>query len=148
MTRARCDGWDDVAGGLFDAGGDVRVGLGGEPQVVGGVAQRRMTHVRLQDGQQRADVLTLGEPGPKVVDRERVSQVMDPGTAAGAAMRDAGLPQEPAEVPLDVPDGEWLAVPAGEEPVPGRPPGEVGVVGGEPDPQWFGDRDLPVLAAL
>jgi hypothetical protein len=72
ITRTRFDGWDDVAGGLFDSGGDVRVGLGGQPQVVGGVAQRRMTHIRLQDRQQRADVLALSEPEPQIVDREGV----------------------------------------------------------------------------
>ena len=59
MARPCGDGRDDVAGGLLDAGGDVRVGLGGQPQVVGGVAQRRMAHIRLQHRQQRADVLAL-----------------------------------------------------------------------------------------
>jgi negative regulator of sigma E activity len=57
----------------LDPGGDVRVGLCGQPQVVGGVAQRRMTHIRLQDRQQRADVLTLSEPETEIVDREGVA---------------------------------------------------------------------------
>ena len=54
-------------------GGDVRVGLGGQPQVVVGVGDRGMTHVGLQDRQQRADVLAAGEPRPQVIDRKRMS---------------------------------------------------------------------------
>ena len=46
-------GRHDVADSLLDAGGDVGVGLGGQPQVVGGVADRGMAHVGLQDRQQR-----------------------------------------------------------------------------------------------
>jgi len=107
-----------------------------------------MTHIRLQDRQQRADVLALREPETQIVNREGVSQVVDTGTVARSAVRDAGLPEEPAEVPFDVPDRQRLAGPAGEEPVPGRPPDEACVVVGEPDPQRFGDGNLPVLTAL
>ena len=64
------DGRDDVADGVLDVGGDVRVGLGGQPQVVGGVGDRAMAQVGLQDRQQRADVLAVGEPRTQVVDRE------------------------------------------------------------------------------
>src|SRR5664280_71893 len=81
MACARRVGRDDVAGGLLDSGGDVRVRLGGQPQVVGGVPQRRMTHIRLQDRQQRADVLALSEPEAEIVDREGVPQVVNAGTA-------------------------------------------------------------------
>src|SRR5664279_2749711 len=90
MACARRVGRDDVAGGLLDSGGDVRVRLGGQPQVVGGVPQRRMTHTRLQDRQQRADVLALSEPEAEIVDREGVPQVVNAGpaspTAAGGAV--------------------------------------------------------------
>ena len=86
--------------GALDAGGDVRVGLGGQPQVVGGIADRGVAHVGLQDRQQRTDVLARGKPRPQVVDRECVSQVVDAGAVAPAAVGDAGLPQEPAEVPV------------------------------------------------
>ena len=126
MARPCGDGRDDVAGSLLDAGGDVRVGLGGQPQVVGGVAQRRMTHVGLQDRQQRADVLAAERTRPQIVDREGVPQVVDAGTVAPPAVGDAGLPEEPAEVLVDVPDRQRQAGPAGEEPVPGRTPGDVG----------------------
>src|SRR5664279_1533870 len=124
MAWARRVGRDDVAGGLLDSGGDVRVRLGGQPQVVGGVPQRRMTHIRLQDRQQRADVLALSEPEAEIVDREGVPQVVNAGTAPPAAVGDAGLPEEPAEVLVDVPHRQWQTVPAGEEPVPARTPEE------------------------
>ena len=54
--------WDDVAECLLDAGGDVGVGLRGQVQVVGGVGDRRVPQVRLQDRQQRIDVLALCKP--------------------------------------------------------------------------------------
>jgi hypothetical protein len=41
-----------------------------------------MTHIRLQDRQQRADVLTLSEPETQIVDREGVPQVMLKPTSA------------------------------------------------------------------
>src|ERR1700757_623446 len=56
------DGWDDVAVGTLHAGGDVRVGLGGQPQVVIGAGDGGVAHVGLQDRQQRGDVLAAGEP--------------------------------------------------------------------------------------
>src|SRR5215208_7859256 len=147
------DGRDDVAGGLLDPGGDVRVGLCGQPQVVGGVAQRRMTHIRLQDRQQRADVLTLSEPETEIVDREGVPQVMNAGTVAPPTVGDTRSPEEPAEVLVDVPDRQRQAAPAGEEPAETqiylrRTADELGVVVGEPDPQRLGDGNLPILAAL
>src|ERR1035441_2826066 len=95
------DGRDDVAGGLLDSGGDVRVGLGGQPEVVGGVAERRMAHIGLQDWQQRPDVLAVRNPKAQIVAGKSVAEVMNTGPAAWPAVRDTGLPQEPAEVLLD-----------------------------------------------
>jgi len=69
----RCGGRDDIADGLFDSGGDVREGLGGQMKVVAGVCQRGMTQIRLQDRQQPADVLAVGEPEPQIIDRESVT---------------------------------------------------------------------------
>ena len=82
MTRASREGRDDIAGGLLDPGGDIGVGLGGQPEVVGSVADRRMAHVGLQDRQQRAGVLAAGEPETQIVDREGVAQVMIMPTSA------------------------------------------------------------------
>src|SRR5208283_2883392 len=66
ITGAFRDGWDDVAVGTLDAGGDVRVGLGGQPQVVVGVGDGGVAHVGLKDRQQRGNVLAAGEPRPKI----------------------------------------------------------------------------------
>ena len=96
---------------LLHAGGDVRVGLGGQVQVVGGVGDRRMTQVGLQHRQQRADVLASGEPGPQVVDRQGVAEIMHAGAVAAAAVGDAGLPEKPAEVVVDVAERQRLARP-------------------------------------
>ena len=126
MTRPGGDGRDDVADGLLDPGGDVRVGLGGQPQVVGGVGDRRMAQVGLQDRQQRADVLAVGEPRPQVVDHERMAEIMHAGAVASTAVGDAGLPEEPAEVLVDVPERQRLPGRAGEEPVPARTSGDAG----------------------
>jgi hypothetical protein len=41
-----------------------------------------MTHVSLQDRQQRTDVLTAGEPRPQVVDRKGVAEIMIMPTSA------------------------------------------------------------------
>jgi len=73
MARPRGDGRDDATGGVFDSGGDVRVGLGGQVQVVAGVTQAGMAQIGLQDRQQCADVLALSEPEPQIVDREGVA---------------------------------------------------------------------------
>jgi hypothetical protein len=62
------DGWDNVADDALDLGGDVGVGLGREPEVVGGVGDRGVAQVGLQDRQQRADVLAAGEPVAQIVD--------------------------------------------------------------------------------
>ena len=86
----------------LDAGGDLRVGLGGQPQEEGGIADRRMAHVGLQDRQQRADVLAGGEPCPQVVNRKSMPEIMDSGAVPPTAVRDAGLPEEAAEVVVDV----------------------------------------------
>jgi hypothetical protein len=43
-----------------------------------------MTHIRLQDRQQRTDVLALGEPETEIADREGVTQVMLVPTSAQA----------------------------------------------------------------
>ncbi len=142
-------GWDDVAERLLHAGGDVRVGLRGQVQVVGGVADRRVPQVRLQDRQQRIDVLALLEPGPQVVDSHRVAQVMNPRAVSAAAVRDARLPQKPPEVAVDVPERQRHAQRgAGEEPLPAWLSGELGVVAGESFAQRLGDGQLPVLAAF
>lgn len=45
------------------------------------------------------------------------------------------MPEELAEVLVDVPHRQWQAGPAGEEPVPGRTPDKAAVVIREPDPQ-------------
>src|ERR1700691_1661722 len=45
------DGRDDIPEGMLDPGDDVRVGLGGQPQVVVGVGDRGVAHVGLQDRQ-------------------------------------------------------------------------------------------------
>ena len=43
------------------------------------------------------------------MDRKRVTQVVDPRAASSAAVGDAGLPQEPAEVLVDVDERQRLA---------------------------------------
>src|SRR5215469_16259766 len=73
---------------------------------------------------------------------------MDTGAVTLAAVGDARLPQEPAEVLVDVGEGERLPRRAGEEPVPAGSPGHPGVVASEPVAQRRADRDLPVFAAL
>src|SRR5258708_30132010 len=73
---------------------------------------------------------------------------MDAGTVAPAAVGNAGLPQEPAEVPVDVDERQRLPGPAGEEPVPAGAPGDAGVIASEPFAQRSADGHLPVLAAL
>src|SRR2546421_6483831 len=73
---------------------------------------------------------------------------MDAGAVAPTAVGNAGLPQKSAEVLLDVPEGQRLPGPAGEEPVPAEAPEEVGVVVGEPFAQRRADGQLPVFAAL
>src|SRR5260370_33240208 len=73
---------------------------------------------------------------------------MDAGTVAPAAVGNAGLPQEPAEVPVDVHERQRLPGPAGEEPVPAGAPGDAGVIASEPFAQRSADGHLPVLAAL
>ena len=73
---------------------------------------------------------------------------MDTGAVALAAVGNAGLPQEPAEVLVDVGERQRLPGRAGEEPVPAGAPGDPGVVAGEPVAQRRADRHLPVFAAL
>jgi hypothetical protein len=107
-----------------------------------------MTHIRLQHRQQRADVLALSEPEAEIVDRESVTHIVHAGTVTSPAVGDARPPQEPAEVPLDVPHRQRQVGLAGKEPVPTRTPEELGVVVGEPDPERLGDRYQPVFAAL
>ena len=107
-----------------------------------------MAHVGLQDRQQRGDVLAAGEPRPKIVDCHGVSQIVDAGAVAPAAVGDAGLPEKPAEVLVDVADRQRAPGGAGEEPVPAGAPGDAGVVVGQSVAQPGADRDLPVFAAL
>src|SRR5215472_9153079 len=73
---------------------------------------------------------------------------MDARAVAPAAVRDAGLPQEPAEVLVDVGERQRPPGPAGEEPVPAGAPGDAGVIAGQPGTKWSADGHLPVLAAL
>ena len=68
-----------------------------------------------------------------------MAQVMDAGAVASTAVGDPGLPQEPAEVLVDVPQRQWLPGPAGEEPVPAAASGDAGVVVGEPGTERFAD---------
>ncbi len=51
MACRCCDGRDDITEDTLDLGGDVRVGLGGQPEVVVGVGGRGVAHVGLQDWQ-------------------------------------------------------------------------------------------------
>jgi len=67
MARPSREPRDDVTECALDLGSDVRVGLGGQPQVVVGVGDRGMTHVGLQDRQQRVGVLAAGEPRPQII---------------------------------------------------------------------------------
>ena len=73
MARPSCDRRDDVTDDALNLGGYVGVGLGGQPEVVGGVAERRMAHIGLQDWQQRPDVLALREPQTQIVDCKSVA---------------------------------------------------------------------------
>jgi len=84
IGRPRCDGWDDVADGLFDSGGDVRVGLGGQMKVVAGVGERRMTQIRL------SAICSTGVP-PSISRVASVPQGMH-AVAAFLADRDTGHP--------------------------------------------------------
>jgi hypothetical protein len=63
-----------------------------------------------------------------------MAKIVHPGAVSAPAVGDAGLPEEPAEVLVDVAEGERLARPAaGEEPLsPDGPLGGPGVVVGEP----------------
>ena len=70
---------------------------------------RRMTQVGLQHRQQRADVAPLREPEPQIVDREGVPQVVNSGAVPPPAVGDARLPEEPAEVLVDVPERQRQA---------------------------------------
>ena len=73
---------------------------------------------------------------------------MHAGAVASAAVRNAGLPQEPAEVLVDVPERQRVPGRAGEEPVPAGAPEDVGVVVSEPGTQRLADGHLAVFAAL
>src|SRR6266516_7215436 len=73
---------------------------------------------------------------------------MDAGAVATTTVGHAGLPQKSAEVLVDVPEGQRLPGPAGEEPVSAEAPEDVGVVAGEPFVQRRADGQLPVFAAL
>ena len=118
---------------LLHAGGDVGIGGGGQPQVVGGVRDRRVPQIRLKDRQQRVDVLAVAKPGPQVVASHRVAQVMDAGSVTAAAVGDPGLPQKPPEVVVDVHQRQRLARPAArEEPLFGRRIVRRPAVAGEP----------------
>src|SRR5215469_10343897 len=68
------------------------------------------------------------EPEPQVVHRHRVAQIVDAGAVAPAAVGNAGLPQEPAEVLVDVGERQRLPGLAGEEPVSAGAPGDAGVI--------------------
>jgi hypothetical protein len=61
---------------------------------------------------------------------------------------DAGLPQKPAEVLVDVRQRQRFPGAAGEEPVPARAADDLGVVVGEPFAQRRAHGRLPVFAAL
>ena len=62
-----------------------------------------------------------------------MAQIVHTGAVSAPVVGDAGSPQKPAEVPLDVAEREGLAGSAGEEPFPpARLPGGLGVVAGEP----------------
>src|SRR6516164_7151115 len=90
--------WHDITDRVLHAGGDLRIGRGGQAQVVAGVRDRRVPQIRLQDRQQRVDVLALLKPASKVVDSHRVPEVVSTGTVPAAAVRDPRLPQKPPEV--------------------------------------------------
>ena len=49
------------------------VGLGGQPEVVGGVVRRGVAHVGLQDRQQAADVVAALKPRTQIVDRKSMA---------------------------------------------------------------------------
>jgi hypothetical protein len=51
-----------------------------------------VTHVGLQDRQQRAGVLAAVEPRPQVIDRKNMTKIMDTGAVALAAVGNARLP--------------------------------------------------------
>src|SRR5258705_12257983 len=73
---------------------------------------------------------------------------MHAGAVAPAAVGNAGLPQEPAEILVDVPERQRLPGRAGEEPVPARAPEDAGGVVSEPFAQRCADGYLPGFAAL
>ena len=73
---------------------------------------------------------------------------MDSRAVAPAAVGNAGLPQEPAEVLVDVGERQRPPRRAGEEPVPAGSPGHPGMVASQPFAQRRADGDLPVLAPL
>ena len=107
-----------------------------------------MAHVGLQDRQQRADVFAAGKPRPQVC-VHLMAQMVHAGAAPWPAVRDAGLPEEPAEVLVDVPQHQrQVGRAAGEEQVPAGLPGHVRAVAGQPFAQRPGEGHLPVLAAL
>ena len=123
-------GRDDVPEDALEAGDDVRAGRSGQPQVAAGAGDRGMTHAGLQDRQQRADVVAAGEPRPQL--HRLMAQIVDSGAVTPPAVGNAGLPQEPAEVPVDVHERQRESIPAGEEPLPAGAPGDLRVVAGEP----------------
>src|SRR6266851_9087569 len=77
-----------------------------------------------------------------------MTQIVDAGAVAPAAVGNAGLPQEPAEVLVDVSQRQRAPGPAGEEPVPAGADGDAGVIFSQPVAQRRADRHLPVLAAF
>ena len=112
-------------------------------------ADRRVPQVRLQDRQQRIDVLASRKPGAQVVHSRRVAQIVNTGAVSAAAVRDPRLPQKPSEVVVDVVERQrHVRRGAGEEPFPAWLSGERGVVAGEPFAQLLGDGQLPVLPAF
>ncbi len=81
---------------------------------------------------------------------KNVPQVMDAGAVTPPAVRDAGLPQKPAKVVVNVDERERAPRGSGKEPFasPGWVCGGPVVVVGESDTQRLGDRHLPVFAAF
>ena len=78
-----------------------------------------------------------------------VPEIVNAGTSPRPAVGDAGLPEEPAEVLVDVPQRQRLAgLGSGEEPVPAWLPGSLRAVAGQPFAQRPGHGHLAVLAAL
>jgi len=96
-----CYTWEGVSGW----NSAVRCGGGGR------VVNRREAHVSLQDGQQRVDGLSLGEPVSQDTDRMSAPQIAHPGTLAAPTVRDASRPQDPKELVADVTGEEWARSP-------------------------------------